>query len=134
MSAGWVDDIGLTMAKSDAISAYEETKEHPPMALTPFADEKIPASEDSKMSNRKIMIMPGDGIGPEVMDATMKVADWFAKHRTFSFDTMLDYVVVFPMKSMECPSLMKRWLMSCHVMRFSLVQQVITAMITCLLS
>ncbi|MGB2436119.1 MAG: 3-isopropylmalate dehydrogenase [Candidatus Puniceispirillales bacterium] len=40
------------------------------------------------MSNRKIMIMPGDGIGPEVMAATMKVADWFAKHRTFSFDTM----------------------------------------------
>jgi len=40
------------------------------------------------MSNRKIMIMPGDGIGPEVMDATMKVADWLAKHRSFSFDTM----------------------------------------------
>ena len=66
------------------------------------------------MSNRKIMIMPGDGIGPEVMAATMKVADWFAKHRTFSFDLCMDYVVVFPMKSMECPSLMKRWLMSCH--------------------
>lgn len=40
------------------------------------------------MSNRKIMIMPGDGIGPEVMDATMKVADWLAKYRSFSFDTM----------------------------------------------
>jgi 3-isopropylmalate dehydrogenase len=40
------------------------------------------------MSNRKIMIMPGDGIGPEVMAATMKVADWLAKHRSFSFDTM----------------------------------------------
>ena len=40
------------------------------------------------MSNRKIMIMPGDGIGPEVMAATMKVADWLAKHRSFAFDTM----------------------------------------------
>ena len=40
------------------------------------------------MSNRKIMVMPGDGIGAEVMAATMKVADWLAKHRSLSFDTM----------------------------------------------
>lgn len=40
------------------------------------------------MSNYKIMIMPGDGIGSEVMAATMKVADWLAKNRSFSFDTM----------------------------------------------
>ena len=39
------------------------------------------------MKNRKIMIMPGDGIGPEVMDATLKIADWLAKYREFSFDT-----------------------------------------------
>ncbi|MCG8625400.1 MAG: 3-isopropylmalate dehydrogenase [Proteobacteria bacterium] len=36
-------------------------------------------------SNRKIMFMAGDGIGPEVMAATMKVAEWLAKHRGFSF-------------------------------------------------
>ena len=36
-------------------------------------------------SNRKIMVMPGDGIGPEVMAATMQVADWLAKHREFGF-------------------------------------------------
>ncbi len=38
-------------------------------------------------SNRKIMIMPGDGIGPEVTAAAMRVADWLAKHSSFSFET-----------------------------------------------
>lgn len=38
-------------------------------------------------SNRKIMFMAGDGIGPEVMAATMQVAEWLAKHRGFSFST-----------------------------------------------
>ena len=38
------------------------------------------------MSNKKLMVLAGDGIGPEVMAATMKVADWLAKHRSISFD------------------------------------------------
>ncbi len=37
-------------------------------------------------SNKKLMVLAGDGIGPEVINATLKVADWFAKHRSISFD------------------------------------------------
>lgn len=37
-------------------------------------------------SNKKLMVLAGDGIGPEVMTATFKVMDWFAKHRSLSFD------------------------------------------------
>ena len=37
-------------------------------------------------SNRKIMVLPGDGIGTEIMAANMKIIDWFAKHRSIDFD------------------------------------------------
>ena len=37
-------------------------------------------------SNRKVMVLPGDGIGVEVMAANMKVIDWLAKHKSLNFD------------------------------------------------
>ena len=37
-------------------------------------------------ANRKITVMAGDGIGPEVVGATLKVVDWMAKHRSLGFD------------------------------------------------
>ena len=37
-------------------------------------------------SNRKVLVLAGDGIGPEVTTATLKVADWLAKHRSIGFD------------------------------------------------
>ena len=37
-------------------------------------------------SNRKLMIMPGDGIGPEVMKETLRLIDWLAKNKTLNFD------------------------------------------------
>jgi 3-isopropylmalate dehydrogenase len=37
-------------------------------------------------ANKKLMIMRGDGIGPEVIDATLKVVDWFAQYRSINFD------------------------------------------------
>ena len=37
-------------------------------------------------SNRKVMVLPGDGIGVEVMAANMKVIDWLAKHKSLDFD------------------------------------------------
>jgi 3-isopropylmalate dehydrogenase len=37
-------------------------------------------------SNRKVMVLPGDGIGAEVMQANMKIIDWLAKHRNLDFD------------------------------------------------
>jgi 3-isopropylmalate dehydrogenase len=33
-----------------------------------------------------LLLTPGDGIGPEVIDATERVISWFARHRGFSFE------------------------------------------------
>ena len=37
-------------------------------------------------SNQKVMVLPGDGIGNEVMKANMQLVDWLAKHRSLGFD------------------------------------------------
>ena len=37
-------------------------------------------------SNRKVLMLPGDGIGPEVMKETKKVIDWFDRRREVGFD------------------------------------------------
>ena len=37
-------------------------------------------------ANKKLLILPGDGIGPEVMGEVKRVIDWMDKHRTVSFD------------------------------------------------
>ena len=43
-------------------------------------------------SNRKLLILPGDGIGPEVMTQVRRVIDWLGKKRTISFDIDEDLV------------------------------------------
>ena len=35
------------------------------------------------MSNPSLLILPGDGIGPEVMTEVRKVIDWFGAARPF---------------------------------------------------
>ena len=37
-------------------------------------------------SNRTLMILPGDGVGPEVVSETLRVVDWLAKNKTVSFN------------------------------------------------
>ena len=37
-------------------------------------------------SNKKLLILPGDGIGPEVMTQVFNIIDWMTKHKTVSFD------------------------------------------------
>mgnify|MGYP000327283798 CR=1 FL=1 len=37
-------------------------------------------------SNKKILMLPGDGIGPEVMGEVARVADWLGHHRAVGFD------------------------------------------------
>src|SRR5262244_3657081 len=36
--------------------------------------------------NKKLLILAGDGIGPEVMRQVARVLDWFARRRALSFD------------------------------------------------
>ncbi|MHA6324539.1 3-isopropylmalate dehydrogenase [Roseivivax sp. CAU 1753] len=44
------------------------------------------------MSNPSLLILPGDGIGPEVMAEVRKVIDWFAAKRDLAFDVSEDLV------------------------------------------
>ncbi|MCT8161933.1 3-isopropylmalate dehydrogenase [Pseudoruegeria sp. SHC-113] len=44
------------------------------------------------MSNPSLLILPGDGIGPEVMAEVRKVIDWFGANRGLAFDVSEDLV------------------------------------------
>jgi 3-isopropylmalate dehydrogenase len=43
-------------------------------------------------ANKKLLILPGDGIGPEVMREVRRVIDWMDRRRLVSFDTAEDLV------------------------------------------
>ena len=43
-------------------------------------------------SNRRVMVLPGDGIGVEVMAANLQLVDWLAKHKSLAFDISEDQV------------------------------------------
>jgi len=43
-------------------------------------------------SNRNLLILPGDGIGPEVMVQVRRIIDWMDKRRSISFDVQEDLV------------------------------------------
>ncbi|MEN8837228.1 MAG: isocitrate/isopropylmalate family dehydrogenase, partial [Celeribacter marinus] len=44
------------------------------------------------MSNPSILILPGDGIGPEVMTEVVKIIDWYGAKRGLTFDVTHDLV------------------------------------------
>jgi 3-isopropylmalate dehydrogenase len=44
------------------------------------------------MSTPSLLILPGDGIGPEVMAEVRKIIDWFGAHRGLAFDVSEDLV------------------------------------------
>ncbi|MFP7569428.1 3-isopropylmalate dehydrogenase [Marivita sp. S2033] len=44
------------------------------------------------MSNASLLILPGDGIGPEVMTEVRKVIDWYGAKRDLNFDVSEDLV------------------------------------------
>ena len=37
-------------------------------------------------SNRKVLVLPGDGIGPEIMREVLRVVEFFDRRRIASFD------------------------------------------------
>src|SRR5579863_8742120 len=43
-------------------------------------------------SNRKVLVLPGDGIGPEVMRQVYRVVEWFERKRIASFEVAEDLV------------------------------------------
>ncbi|MVO15405.1 3-isopropylmalate dehydrogenase [Parasedimentitalea huanghaiensis] len=44
------------------------------------------------MSNPSILILPGDGIGPEVMAQVTRIIDWYGEKRDLAFDVSTDLV------------------------------------------
>ena len=38
------------------------------------------------LNNKKILVLPGDGIGLEVMNEVLKIINWMSKNRSISFD------------------------------------------------
>ncbi len=43
-------------------------------------------------SNKKLLVLPGDGIGPEVMTQVRRVVDWFDRRQAVGFDIEEDLV------------------------------------------
>ncbi|HEX6442070.1 MAG TPA: 3-isopropylmalate dehydrogenase [Stellaceae bacterium] len=43
-------------------------------------------AQTSTGSNRKVLVLPGDGIGPEIMGEVMRVIDYFDRHDIARFD------------------------------------------------
>ena len=39
----------------------------------------------TKAKNRKILLLPGDGIGPEVVREVQKIIEWFNKNKSLDF-------------------------------------------------
>ena len=45
-----------------------------------------------KVKKRKILLLPGDGIGPEVIAEVKKIIEWFNKNKSLDFETDEDLV------------------------------------------
>ncbi|MEX0760769.1 MAG: isocitrate/isopropylmalate family dehydrogenase, partial [Tistlia sp.] len=43
-------------------------------------------------ANKSLLVLPGDGIGPEVMGQVRRVVDWMDKRRAVTFDLAEDLV------------------------------------------
>ena len=70
---GW-DDIGLTMRSRGQDRVLRKAAAHPG-AL----DLELAQPERPTMNEYKLLLLPGDGIGPEVLDATMRVVGWYGQ-------------------------------------------------------
>ena len=45
-----------------------------------------------KVKDRKLLLLPGDGIGPEVMREVKKIIEWFNKNKSLDFKIEEDLV------------------------------------------
>jgi 3-isopropylmalate dehydrogenase len=45
-----------------------------------------------KIKKRKILLLPGDGIGPEVIAEVKKIIEWFNSNKSLDFDIDQDLV------------------------------------------
>ncbi len=83
-----LDDIGQTMQHVGAIDAFEAKRR----TEQPWAPSIAPPEDASMAANKKLLILAGDGIGPEVMREVRRVIDWMDRRRMVSFDISDDLV------------------------------------------
>ena len=60
-----------------------------------------------KVKKRKILLLPGDGIGPEIIDEVQKIIEWFNKNKSLDFEIDQDLAGGVLMINMELQLLMK---------------------------
>ena len=77
-----LDDIGLTLRKEAAIGASSRRR-----GASSGTGSAARRRSEAMASNRKLLLLPGDGIGPEVMNETRKAIDWFGKRGAVGFET-----------------------------------------------
>ena len=60
-----------------------------------------------KVKKRKILLLPGDGIGHEVISEVKKIIEWFNKNKSLDFEIEEGLVVELLMKNIRVQLLMK---------------------------
>ena len=60
-----------------------------------------------KVKDRKILLLPGDGIGPEVIREVRKIIEWFNKNKSLDFKIEEGLVGELHMKNIKTQLPMK---------------------------
>ncbi len=86
-----LDDIGQTMqhARNRSTPTRRSAGAEQPWCPPSLPPEKDPTD---MAANKKLLVLPGDGIGPEVMREVRRVIDWMDRRRMVSFDITEDLV------------------------------------------
>ena len=83
-----LDDIGQTLQHEQMISAPRDAAAR----ASCLAADHSGLNGTAMPANKTLLILPGDGIGPEVMREVRRVIDWMARRRMVSFDISDDLV------------------------------------------
>jgi 3-isopropylmalate dehydrogenase len=72
-----LDEIGVTLRDRDLIETFRRDDE----AARPWI-----YRQTEQKARKKLLILAGDGIGPEILAQTRRVVEWFAEHRGLPVD------------------------------------------------
>jgi hypothetical protein len=70
-----LDDIALSLKKSEKIENFEKNLKEKNLGYLMI-----------KVRKRKILLLPGDGIGPEVIGEVKKIIQWFNDKKSLDFE------------------------------------------------
>jgi hypothetical protein len=70
-----LDDIALSLKKSEKLKNLKKFKKSKTLDYLMI-----------KVKKRKILLLPGDGIGPEVIGEVKKIINWFNDKKSLDFE------------------------------------------------